>query len=455
MRLFFCGSLPSACISDCSARSLRSALNVLKSVSSAENAPLVSAAPSALPVVPLSKPCPCPELYAVSAAINLVLSSVKSRSTRMFVASDTSAIKSAGCTFVPTNFFAASTERSICSGSIAEKSKKSSINRRSRASSDNAACFPERSSVPAPATPDTVDSAVPAVCSSSTFSKSKVEISCFFPSSKSVKSPFFRSRTRFPLFVVCHHIHQHEFGGHLNARFVHSGLSRLLGNYRRGRLEEQPGRGEDRKCFSWKPHIHLSSETEPCLHRHPPHPASPRDLPESKGIHHRIDGREVHGIENIVRGDAQIQSPGFFDRDRFIERHVQRNLSRPLDNISPGVAKVGTIRIRTSGARRAKGSRIEPLQRGWVAYRNRLPRDRVCAQRPAYAAPDVQSSAQHARCEVQPGSNRKVTAPLPSSHNVAPCTLGHKLPVFAERHIHDPVSREFVPLIEAGKPAVR
>src|SRR5229473_3237153 len=201
MRLFFCGSLPSACISDCSARSLRSALNVLKSVSSAENAPLVSAAPSALPVLPLSKPCPCPELYAVSAAINLVLLSVKSRSTRMFVASDTSAIKSAGCIFVPTNFFAASTERSICSGSIAEKSKKSSINRRLRASSDGAACFPERSSVP-PATPDTVVSAVPAVCSSSTFSKSKVEISCFFPSSKSVKSPFFRSRTRFP-FLSC------------------------------------------------------------------------------------------------------------------------------------------------------------------------------------------------------------------------------------------------------------
>src|SRR6266852_3857669 len=201
MRLFFCGSLPSACISDCSARSLRSALNVLKSVSSAENAPLVSAAPSALPVVPLSKPCPCPELYAVSAAINLVLSSVKSRSTRMFVASDTSAIKSAGCIFVPTNFFAASTDRSICSGSIAEKSKKSSINRRSRASSDGAACFPERSSVPA-ATPDTVASAAPAVCSSSTFSKSKVEISCFFPSSKTVKSPFFRSRTRFPLLAT-------------------------------------------------------------------------------------------------------------------------------------------------------------------------------------------------------------------------------------------------------------
>ena len=71
-------------------------------------APLVSAAPSALPELPFSKPWPCPELYAVNAASNLVLSSVKSRSTRMFVASDTSAIKSAGCIFVSTNFFAAS-----------------------------------------------------------------------------------------------------------------------------------------------------------------------------------------------------------------------------------------------------------------------------------------------------------------------------------------------------------
>src|SRR6266849_4602445 len=73
----------------------------------------------------------------------------------------------------------------------------------------------------------------------------------------------------------------------------------------------------------------------------------------------------------------------------------------------------------------------------------------------AYTALDVQRSAQHARSEVQPGSNRKVTAPLPSPHNVAPCTLGHEPPGFAEWHIHDPVSREFVPLIEAGKPAVR
>ncbi len=116
----------------------------------------------------------------------------------MFVASDTSANKSAGCIFAVTNFFAASTDRSICSGSIAEKSKKSSINRRSRASRDGGAFFPERRSAPVPVTPATVVSAAPAVASSSTFSKSNVEISCFLPSSNSVKSLFFTSRTRFP-----------------------------------------------------------------------------------------------------------------------------------------------------------------------------------------------------------------------------------------------------------------
>jgi len=122
----------------------------------------------------------------------------------MFVARDTRAIKSAGCIFVEMNFFAASTDRSICSGSIAEKSKKSSISRRSRASSDGGAFFPLCSSVPCPgpAAPETVASAAPAAASSSTFSKSNVEICCFFPSSKSVKSSFLRSLTRLP-FLSC------------------------------------------------------------------------------------------------------------------------------------------------------------------------------------------------------------------------------------------------------------
>src|SRR5258705_31919 len=52
----------------------------------------------------------------------------------MFVDNETMAIKSAGCIFAFTYFFAESTARSICSTSIAEKSKNNRIKRRSRAS---------------------------------------------------------------------------------------------------------------------------------------------------------------------------------------------------------------------------------------------------------------------------------------------------------------------------------
>ena len=81
----------------------------------------------------------------------------------MFVASETNAIKSAGCILVETKFFAASTARSICSGSIAEKSKKKSIRRRSRAASEGAAFFPVRKIARAPAVPEIAASAAPAV----------------------------------------------------------------------------------------------------------------------------------------------------------------------------------------------------------------------------------------------------------------------------------------------------
>src|SRR6202521_542805 len=163
----------------------------------------------------------------------------------------------------------------------------------------------------------------------------------------------------------------------------------------------------------------------------------------------------MHGIENVVRGDAQLERAGFFDLNRLVEPHIHRNLPWPLNNISSGVAKAGAMRIRTGGARCAKRLRIEPFERGWVAYRNRLPRDDVCAKRPAHTTADVQTSPQHARGEIEPGPDREVTAPLPSSQNVAPCTSGNKPPVLAEWQIVNPVSREFVPLIEAGKPAVR
>src|SRR2546429_9009053 len=85
----------------------------------------------------------------------------------------------------------------------------------------------------------------------------------------------------------------------------------------------------------------------------------------------------MHGIENVVRGDAQLERARFFDCDRFVEPHIHRNWSWPLDNISSGVAKTGTIRVDAAGARCAKRRRIKPFERGWVAYRNRSEERRV------------------------------------------------------------------------------
>src|SRR5437879_5586242 len=84
-----------------------------------------------------------------------------------------------------------------------------------------------------------------------------------------------------------------------------------------------------------------------------------------------------------------------------------------------------------------------------------MPGDDVCPKGPAHTTADVQPSPQHAGGEIEPGRDREITAPLPSAQNVARCTLGNKPPVLAEWQIVNPVPREFVPLIEAGKPAVR
>src|SRR6266404_1321962 len=196
-------------------------------------------------------------------------------------------------------------------------------------------------------------------------------------------------------------------------------------------------------------------EPEARGHRHPPHPARPRNLAECERVHRCIDGREVDDIENIVGGDAQVERARFLDLDCLVQRHVHRYLSRPLDNISASVAKTRTALVYTRGTRRAKRCRIEPFERSGVADGNRLSRDHVCAKRTAHAAADVQPSSKHPRREVQSGANREVAAPLPPSQNVAPCTLGNESPVFSEWQVVSPVSREFVSLVETGKSAVR
>src|SRR6267143_2284835 len=196
-------------------------------------------------------------------------------------------------------------------------------------------------------------------------------------------------------------------------------------------------------------------KSEARLHRHPPHAACSRNLAKGKRVHRCIDGREVDDIENIVSRDSKVERARFLDLYCFVQRHIHRHLTRPLDNFSSGIAKAGPARVCACGARRAKRRRIEPFERGGIADRNRLSRNHVCAKRSAHAAADVQPSAKHARREVQSGANREVATPLPSSQNVAPYTLGNESPVFSEWQVVDPVSRESVPLVEAGKPAVR
>ena len=68
-----------------------------------------------------------------------------------------------------------------------------------------------------PAAPLTVASAAPAVASASTFSKSNVEMSCRLPSSVTVKSSFFRSRTRLPCLVANDYVDEDEFGSDVHA----------------------------------------------------------------------------------------------------------------------------------------------------------------------------------------------------------------------------------------------
>src|SRR6267378_6236276 len=195
-------------------------------------------------------------------------------------------------------------------------------------------------------------------------------------------------------------------------------------------------------------------KSEARLHRHPPHAARPRNLAKGKRVHRCIDGREVDDIENIVSRDSKVERSRFLDLDCFVQRHIHRHLTRPLDNISAGIAKAGTARVCACGAWRAKRRRIEPFERGGIADRYRLSRDQVCAKRSAHTAADVQPSSKHSRREVQSRANREVPTPLPPCQNVAPCTFGNESPVFSEWQVVNPVSRESVPLVEAGKPPI-
>src|SRR6267154_156899 len=123
-----------------------------------------------------------------------------------------------------------------------------------------------------------------------------------------------------------------------------------------------------------------SSEPEARGHRHAPHAARPGDLAESEGIHDGVDSREMHGIENIIRGYTQIERSGFFDRDRLVERHVHRDLSWALDNVSSRVAEAGSSWIDACRAWCAERRSVEPLERSRIADRNGLSGNGIGAQ---------------------------------------------------------------------------
>src|SRR5260370_3941300 len=83
-----------------------------------------------------------------------------------------------------------------------------------------------------------------------------------------------------------------------------------------------------------------------------------------------------------------------------------------------------------------------------------MPWSEGCAKRVRLGTADNKPSAQDPSREVQPGAHREVTAPLPPAQKRTPCTFGNKPPGVSKWQIVNPVSREFVALIEAGKPAI-
>jgi len=153
-----------------------------------------------------------------SAASNLGLSSVKSRSTCMFVASDTRAIKSAGCILVPTNFFAASTDAvnllRFHRGEIKKEQNQAPV---TRIQGRRRLLLPTATALPVLRQPETVASAAAGVGQIVYFSKSMWNFLLLAILEESEVS-LFQIANEIPLLVVCHNVHQHEFIRNLNAR---------------------------------------------------------------------------------------------------------------------------------------------------------------------------------------------------------------------------------------------
>src|SRR5437588_670658 len=278
-------------------------------------------------------------------------------------------------------------------------------------------------------------------------------MSCFFKSSSSVKSSFFRSRTRFPFLSRATTLTSTSsvitrmrlwLAGAGGDCWAVSGIA--------------PGKSSatitEAARFFLTSRMFIASEPEPRSRGHTPHVACPCHLAKRERVHHRIDGRKVDIVEDVVGGKPQVQGPRFLDGNRFVESHVQRDLSRPFNDVSPGIAEGGAVWIDAREAWRTKSGGIEPFPRRRAAKRNGLSRNNVGAQRTTYAAANVQGPAQHPRSEAKPRADREVAAPLPGPQHVSQGAFCHEVPVLSNRQIVNPVACEFVALVEAGKPAV-
>src|SRR6266404_751009 len=196
------------------------------------------------------------------------------------------------------------------------------------------------------------------------------------------------------------------------------------------------------------------SEPEPRLNGYSAHAGRGSHFAKRERIHRGIDGGVIHVIENIVGGNTQLEHARILNRNRAIERHVERDAARAFDDVAPRVAKACAGGVDAIEPGRAKRSRVEPFLRRGIADRDGLPGNNVGAKRAADAAVDVEGATEHARAEIKARSYSETPAPLPFAEETREHTLVRERAIFAEGQIENPISGEFMCLVKAGKTSV-
>ncbi len=231
----------------------------------------------------------------------------------MFVDNETMAIKSAGCIFASTYFFAESTARSIWSTSIAEKSKNKRISRRSRASIVACGFRAGAAAAAAFSVPVVVGVVCPASANSSIFSKSKLETCCFCPSSTTLKSSRFKSRTKLPFLsrattftstssVVARMACGACAGGGVGDCCAGACCARLANGSSSIKATALAIARILRANIQFP-----SLKPETCDKRDPPHGRGRGHFAKGQRVDGRIQAGELHDVKNIVGLNSQIQ----------------------------------------------------------------------------------------------------------------------------------------------------